>query len=219
MTSTAERTQILEMVEAGTITPEEGAKLIQALESAAEDASTPSTVEDSYTEQNAPGVDETPLSRGEVPPSFDSEDLRKWKQWWMIPLWVGVGIIVLSGLLMFSAWSANGAGFWFLCTWFPFLLGVGVVALAWGSSTAPWIHIRVRQKPGSKPARIAISFPLPIRAAAWGLRTFGSFIPHVDATGLDEIVLALKDSTDEDAPLIINIDEGENGERVQIFIG
>ncbi|OQY30242.1 MAG: hypothetical protein B6243_10635 [Anaerolineaceae bacterium 4572_5.2] len=81
------------------------------------------------------------------------------------------------------------------------------------------LHLRVQQKPGSKPERFAISFPLPIRLTAWGLRVFGRFIPNMDATGLDKVILALKDSTDEDAPLIVNVDDSEDGERVQIFIG
>lgn len=214
MTSIEERTQILEMIEAGTITPEEGLKLLQAIETSGEGIAL-----DAGGGENLSGYDDQAPSAEAAPPPPDPEDLRKWKRWWMIPLWIGVGITVLSGFLMFSAWSANGLGFWFACTWFPFLLGVGVLALAWGSRTSPWLHLRVHQKAGQKPERIALSFPLPIRATAWGLRAFGRFIPHIDATGLDEIILAMRDTTDEDTPLIINVDEGEDGERVQIFIG
>ncbi len=214
MTSGEERIQILEMVETGAITPEEGLKLLQAIEAPVEIA-IPSVEE----EPDVSGVGEPPFPEPDVLLLPDPEDLRKWKRWWTIPLWVGVGITVISGFLMFGAWNANGVGFWFACTWFPFLLGVGLLSLAWGSRTTPWLHLRVQQKPGSKPERFAISFPLPIRLTAWGLRVFGRFIPNMDATGLDKVILALKDSTDEDAPLIVNVDDSEDGERVQIFIG
>lgn len=214
MASSEERVQILEMVETGAITLEEGLKLLQAIETPVETA-----VPDAGEGTNVAGFGKPPSPQPDALPLPDPEDLRKWKRWWTIPLWIGVGITVISGFLMFGAWSANGIGFWFACTWFPFLLGVGVLSLAWGSRTSPWLHLRVQQKPGEKPERITISFPLPIRLTAWGLRVFGRFIPHVDATGLDKAILALKDATDEDVPLIVNVDDGEDGERVQIFIG
>jgi hypothetical protein len=157
------------------------------------------------------------LSPDPAPPS--AEEIQQWKRWWVIPLWIGAGITVIGGLLMYWAFSASGFGFWFACSWFPFLLGVGLLALAWGSRTTPWLHVRVHQKSGQTPQKIAISFPIPIRLTAWGLRTFGHFIPQVNATGLDEVILALKDSADDDTPFYVDVDEGEDGERVRVFIG
>jgi hypothetical protein len=48
---------------------------------------------------------------GEVytPPSQQAQparlppDAEKWRSWWVIPLWVGVGIIVVSVSLMYAA--------------------------------------------------------------------------------------------------------------------
>jgi len=147
------------------------------------------------------------------------EDIRKWKRWWVIPLWIGAAVTVIGGLLMFWAYTAGGFGFWFACAWFPFLLGVGILALAWGSRTAPWLHVRVQQAPGEKPQKIAISFPIPVHLTAWGLRTFGHHIPHMENTSLDEVILALKDVARDETPLFVDVDEGEDGERVQVFIG
>ena len=62
-----------------------------------------------------------------------------------------------------AAFQSNGLGFWFACAWFPFLLGVGLLAFAWNSRTSPWIHIRIDQKTGKSPQRIAFSLPIPIR--------------------------------------------------------
>jgi len=249
MVSDSERTKILEMIETGTITAEEGMTLLNVLsESSFPEAENdyvdglPENISaaDSETELSdvLPGpdgehleieFDESEMYAGEVEvlpeqpkvEALGSEEINKWKRWWVIPLWIGAGITVLGGLLMFWAYRANDFqfGFWFACAWFPFLSGVGLLALAWGSRTTPWLHVRVHQKPGESPQKIAISFPIPIRLTAWGLRTFGHFIPHMDGTSLDEVILALKDISTDEAPLFVDVDEGEYGEKVQVFIG
>jgi hypothetical protein len=249
MANESERTKILEMIEDGTITPDEGLRLLQALGDVSSIESESSldvpplepdneAIPDAFggeveippkepphstigTDREFEKVDEV-LEEETLDPistQSDPDDLRKWKRWWFVPLWIGAGITVIGGLLMYWAWSAGGFGFWFACSWFPFLLGVAVLALAWGSRSTPWLHVRIHQKPGERPEKIAISFPIPIRLTAWGLRTFGHFIPNLDATGLDEVILALGDIANTDAPLTVDVDEGENGERVQVFIG
>jgi hypothetical protein len=219
------------MIEDGIITPDEGLRLIKALEETVpktEEATsvpiqeippTPAPSPEPHTASTAAEVIDSREGDPETLPQIEPEDIQKWRRWWMIPMWVGIGVTILGGLLMYLAWSSNGFGFWFACAWFPFLIGVAAMALAWSSRYARWLHIRIQQKPGEKPERIAISFPIPLRFTAWILRNFGRYIPNVDATGLDEIILAVKDSTTIEAPLFIDVDEGENGERVQIFIG
>jgi hypothetical protein len=236
MTAESERITILQMIEDGTITPEEGLRLIKALEEhgSGDTAEEIAEVTTASYQENLPDLDasiDTKIASTtpevidsregdhKTPPKIESEELQKWRRWWMIPMWVGIGITIFGGLLMYWAWASNGFGFWFACTWFPFLLGVAAMALAWGSRYSRWLHIRIQQKPGQKPERIAISFPIPLRFTAWILRNFGQYIPNIDATGLDEIILAVKDSTSSEAPLFIDVDEGKNGERVQIFIG
>ncbi len=251
MVSDSERTKILEMIESGTITAEEGLTLLNALtESSAQDEGgllpedalsvtfeqgdisdeIPPAFPDEHGEPDAPEVETHPEESVQfetqpvvLPTRPDApevrEDIRKWKRWWVIPLWVGAAVTVIGGLLMFLAYNAGGFGFWFACTWFPFLLGVGILALAWSSRTAPWLHVRVHQAPGEKPQKIAISFPIPIRLTVWGLRTFGHRIPQMENTSLDEVILALKDVARDETPLFVDVDEGENGERVQVFIG
>ena len=93
------------------------------------------------------------------------------------------------------------------------------MALAWGSKTAPWIHVRVQQAPGETPQRIAISFPIPVGLTVWGFRLFGHYIPHMEGVNLEEIIMALKDVAKDGTPFYVNVDEGENGEKVQVFIG
>ncbi|MBC8505415.1 MAG: hypothetical protein ISR58_08935 [Anaerolineales bacterium] len=212
-----ERLKILEMIDQGVINAEEGYALLQALD---DDSIPDDGMEMGAFSDTADDMDSINLTSGEDPPlPPDPEDMEKWKRWWFIPVWIGAGITVIGGVLMLWAWRASGFGFWFACTWFPFLMGVMVLALGWGSQKSPWLHVRVHQKPGESPEKVAISLPIPIRLTAWLLRTFGHFIPKLDATGLDEIILALADTKDGDVPFFVDVDEGEDGEKVQVFIG
>jgi hypothetical protein len=269
-----ERMHVLEMIESGLITAEEGARLLQALESLpAETFVDPRDAESippvevpppagiSGSVESAgdaepllagsprPAADEAAASgagarlEGEMPSSsFEAEagepawraaglgettggsepfdaSMIYWRRWWMIPMWIGVGITVIGGLFMYLALRASGIGFWFGCAWLPFLLGLAVMALAWGSRTARWLHLRVQQKPGERPQKIAISFPLPLRLTAWFLRVFGHRIPGLQNTSVDEIIMALGETTSPETPFYLEVDEGEDGEKVQIYIG
>jgi len=227
MTNEAERLQILEMIERGVISATEGVRLLNAL--TGDTAEIPST--SSFTEtENPTRLTEIPVAEAEpayeepVPePTKATPDLgasaQKWRRWWWIPLWVGVGITVISAGLMYWAYTANnGFGFWFACTWFPFLLGVAIMALAWASRTARWLHVRVHQAEDERPRNIAISMPLPIRFTAWIVRTFRKFIPNMEGINIDEMILALE-KTSPNTPLSVHVDEGENGERVEVYIG
>ena len=236
MVTESERSKILEMIESGTITAEEGMTLLNVLGGESEsqpdvDSNLENDLPESILEPEEVFVefeeftDETEHLEGEIevpnpistPPG--DEEIQKWKRWWFIPLWIGAGITVIGGLLMYWAFSANGFGFWFACAWFPFLLGVGVLALAWGSKTSPWLHVRVQQAPGETPQRIAISFPLPVGLVTWGFRMFGHYIPNMEGIDLGEIIMALKDVAKDGTPFFVDVDEGENGEKVQVFIG
>lgn len=208
MNPTDERLEILEMIQRGTISPQEGLNLIGALRETWEEEL------ESSLEMNG-GESESLLPA----PDFEGEDFDKWRAWWIIPFWLGVGITTLGGALMYWAWSANGVGIGFILAWIPFMLGVGMMALGWNSKTGPWVHIRIHRKSGEAPKRIAISLPIPIRFFAWTIRTFGSFIPGLDTTGIDEVILALGNNYPGDLPLSINVSDDEDGEQVEVYIG
>ena len=144
--------------------------------------------------------------------------MEKWRRWRWVPVWIGVGITVFGSFLMYWAFTGTGFSFWFACSWIPFLIGVGLLALSWSSRTLRWLHIRIRQAPGVRPQRISISLPLPLGLIAWALRTFGDYIPNMDAAGVNGMILALE-NTSTTSPFYLEIDEGDNGERVEIFVG
>jgi hypothetical protein len=162
--------------------------------------------------QASPAVIEEPPET----PSFDPR-AEKWRGWWRIPLWIGVIATILTGVLLYSIYNASGFTFWFACAWFPFLISVAIVALAWASRSAHWIHIRVHQSPGERPQNIAISFPIPLSLMAWFLRTFRSKIPNMQGVNPDEMILALNHVSPE-KPFYVEVNE-EDGERVEVYIG
>jgi hypothetical protein len=228
MTDKNERIQILEMIESGVITADEGARLLQALdkddrlEEILENGSEFSGgFEEAEDYVPPPDGSEPGAVSGEVLEEVFEPEIDKWRRWWMIPLWIGVGITIIGSLLMFWAYQSSGFGFWFVCSWLPFLLGVAIMAMAWGSRSARWLHLRVQQEPGEWPRTIAFSFPLPLRFAAWFMRTFGHFIPKVNDMDIDfdQMIEVFETSTTSDTPFYVEVDEGDNGETVQIYIG
>jgi hypothetical protein len=199
----AQRMAILERVERGEISVVDGMRLLEALPG----AETP-------TPQSE--IIDAPRAADAMPPDAAIE---KWKRWWVVPFAVGIVITIITALLMMSAIQASGYGFWFFCLWVPFTLGVTVLTLAWASRTARWLHVRVNTGKDEWPRRIALSFPLPVRLTAWALRTFGWRIPGLRNTGVDELVLALNDTTSSRQPLYVEVNDGDDGEKVQVYIG
>lgn len=234
MTYESERLRILEMIDQGLISTSDGIKLLDALQGGDEVPSISSTTgfatgvpaslpnaeaAPKVEPQAEPAVSVEDLPRSDTPPYPEmTASIDRWRRWWWIPMWVGIAVTVASGLLMYLAWRSGGYNFWFACTWFPFLLGVAVMALAWSSRTARWLHVRVHQPSGEWPKKIAISLPLPLRLTAWFFRTFGHRIPNMQNSSIDEIIMALE-HTSSDTPFYVEVNEGEGGERVEVFIG
>jgi hypothetical protein len=224
MMNEPERLQILEMIEKGVISAEEGVRLLNSLqEEPVEEASPQNRTSEAAKVglTSTPEVVEEPGSPQAKPVSapfeFD-EGVKKWRRWWWIPLTVGIMITVASGLLMLLAYQKSGLGFWFACLWFPLLLGVIVISLAAASRTMRWLHVRVQQEPGAWPRTIAISLPVPIHFVAWVLRIFKPYIPNMDKTSLDEVIMAL-DKTSPEQPFYVTVDEDKSGEKVEVYIG
>lgn len=192
--------EILEKIEAGEISADEAINFISGSP----------TQDEEESEENSENYD--------VPnqtPHISEQEMSRWKRWWTYPLYAGVGIVILSTFWLNSAYQNSGFGFWFFCAWLPLLIGLVLMALSWQSRGGPWIHVRVR---GDR-ERVAISIPAPLGLASWGLRNFGHYIPQLEKTTVDEIILALESTTKANAPIYVQVDDGENGEKVEVFIG
>jgi hypothetical protein len=98
------------------------------------------------------------------------------------------------------------------------LLGVLLVALSAGGMNARWLYVNVEQEPGEWPQHITLGFPVPLGLLGWLLRNFGHYARDMDRQRVDDILTLLK-TADAHGPLIVNVDEGNHGERVQVYIG
>jgi len=238
MNSTNERMLILQMIEDGRISADEGLGLLQALKVAESGPEIPDftpVFDPTGLPQDEPAAssDEPVISSEQeaasaqttfdadqaIPESIADPAIQKWKRWWMIPLWVGVTITVFGGLFMYLAQQSSGIGFWFVCASIPFALGLVVIVLTWQSRTAPWLHLRVQRSPGKSPQRIAFSFPLPLQFAAWFLRTFKRWIPGMEKHSWDQAILMVGEQAKLGQPIVIQVDDAEDGETVEIIIG
>ncbi len=174
--------------------------------------------EESATEQPLPSTAEGTASEPEA--VFLRARLHGTaRRLWRILLWVGVGMVILSGWGMYALLVAHHPNFWFYCLIAPFLLGVGLIALAANSRAARWLFVDIHQKAGAKPGRIFLGFPLPLKFLAWGVRTFGHNIPDAEKANVRAAVEVLESGLAGDEPLIIHADEDEDGASVQVYWG
>ncbi len=222
-----EREQVLKMIENGTITPEDGLKLIRTLETTSAEEDEPAKpvelqahpVEAAAGDNKAGGNVER--SNFEVDPRI-SRVKSTVSRLWQIPLWIGVLFTVLSAWGMYALVQASRFNFWFYCLGATLLLGVLVMVAAIGSRTAHWIFVDVHQRPGESPARIFLGFPLPLKFAAWFVRTFKHWIPGLEKgmknANIDEILEAFEAGMGSES-MVVNVDEGEHGEKVRVYIG
>ena len=212
--SSDEQKQILKMVEEGKITADEAMKLIRALEvaSAEDEVDVVETEAGSGFEFEA--VEDLGASGM---PEFEEVKARA-RRYAMVPLGIGVAFTVLASYWLFVLVQNSNYGFWFACAWVPLLLGVLLVALSAGGMNARWLYVNVEQEPGEWPQHITLGFPVPLGLLGWLLRTFGHYARDMDRERVDDILRLLK-TADAHGPLIVNVDEGDHGERVQVYIG
>lgn len=214
MVDKAER-EILDMVERGELTAEEGMRLINAMGSY-------------YPGEGAPneaGVDTLKVTSDPEDvvepsvPEISKEEMRRMrrlKRWWILPFGIGLLIMVMGAVWMYTGYMNKGFGWGFWLSWIPFILGIFVVAVSFQTSRSVWLHLRVKQKPGETPQRISISLPLPISLTQWFLTVFGNRIPGLRDQPLDNYSEILKNISPEE-PFYLQVDD--DGEQVEIFIG
>ena len=216
--SSEERKKILQMVAEGKISAEQAASLMRALEVDADPDAGPDSAE-----AEMEGFEPVAASSGErVDASEFDEVKRRARRFSMIPLWAGVFVTVLSAWGIYAIQQRAGTNFWFYCMILPLMLGVLLIALGTGGRNARWIYIDVDRRnarAGDGPRHISLALPLPLGLVAWFFRTFGHFLRGMSRGRVDGIVQMLEVTRDSGEPLIVNVDDTDDGERVQIFIG
>jgi SHOCT-like domain len=215
-----EQLQILKMLEEGQIGAEEAAELLAALRPEEEERSLAAQPQAALHVRTTDEAVEEPAPRPELSaerapaPGWEGPPAR-WSRFWIYPAMVGGGLLILGAVVLGLLYAAKAASGWRVCGWLPMILGMVVAILAWWSRTARWLHLRVKEK-GER--NIAFSFPLPLTLTAWVLRIIRPYVPQLKDTGVDEMILALRD-TDLDEPFFVEVQDDKEGEHVQVYIG
>lgn len=208
--SSEERKKILDMVADGKISAEEAATLMRALD----DDSAEAEIE-VYEAVSGMGGERSDA------PEFE-EVRRRARRFSGAFLWIGILFTVFSAYGMFAIQQSTGINFWFLCLGMPLTIGILLTIMGAGSRTSRWIYVNVdrsRSKDQDGPRKITIALPLPLGLVAWFLKTFGHRIDKFKNTNVDEVVAAIAAAKNMTDPLIVHVDDSEDGERVQVFIG
>ncbi len=210
--SSEERRKILQMVADGKISAEEAATLMRALEDEAETPSAESALIEvgpgfGGERSEAPELEEVRRRAGRFSGAF---------------LWIGILFTVFSAWAMFGIQQNAGLNFWFYCMTMPLVLGIMLIALGAKSKTSRWLYVNVdrsQSKDDDGPRHISLAFPLPLSFVSWFIRTFGSRIENLKDKNLDavaDVIMMAKDMTE---PLVVHVDDDDDGTKVQVFIG
>ncbi len=210
--SSEERRKILQMVADGKISAEEAATLMRALEDEPETPSAESALIEvgpgfGGERSEAPELEEVRRRAGRFSGAF---------------LWIGILFTVFSAWALFGIQQNAGLNFWFYCMTMPLVLGIMLIALGAKSKTSRWLYVNVdrsQAKDDDGPRHISLAFPLPLSFVSWFIRTFGSRIENLKDKNLDavaDVIMMAKDMTE---PLVVHVDDDDDGTKVQVFIG
>lgn len=235
MTNPEERMKILEKVERGQQSTAEAISSLYAEEpilplSEKTAPATPMEVLESL-EKGEINPDEAAEQLGSQKPKFQpwmesfepvsspSEEAMGRGTMWLLPLWGGIGLVLLSALWMSSRFENGGIDFWFFAAWLPLAFGILLISLAWASRRSPWLRLNLRSRSSEGIQRLNIRFPLPIGILAWTVDHFEDRITGVNVNNLREIVNAdgfagpLKD------PIVIQVQDEDDGDEIEVILG
>jgi hypothetical protein len=223
MTTSEERQQVLQMIAAGKITPEEGSRLLAALsggtppELGAPVASIEQTQEASQAEQADPQQQAyTPEQEVISPPPPIDVKMPDTRHWWQVPFWIGTALLIAGAFTLAGALSSGAICLVLLCGLPLLLIGILAVIVAWFARNGPWVHIRVKN---NRPGEHNINLSVPLDLGVVAVRVAEPFVPQMKKTGVDDVILSMKDNVKKDQPLIIDVNDDEDGEHVQVIVG
>jgi hypothetical protein len=223
MTTSEERQQVLRMIADGKITPEEGSRLLAALSGGTPpelDAPVASSepmpeapqVEPSDAQQQAYTPEQEVIS---PPPPIDAQ-IPDTRHWWQVPFWIGAALLIAGAFTLAGALSSGAICLVLLCGLPLLMIGIVAIIVAWFARNGPWVHIRVKHK---HPGDHDINLSVPLDLGVMTVRVAEPFVPQMKTTGVDDVILSLKDNVKKDQPLIIDVNDDDDGEHVQVIVG
>ncbi len=232
------RMEILRRVESGELDPEDGNRLLLELEEREAEAQ-PAAVEavraEGYEagpgeaasfasepvqpalEPPMQGVVEEPVQKQPAGEESQPPRSNSWLGLWVVPFLLGLLLTVFSATWMYQGWLAAGLSWGFWLSFIPFAIGVLLMWAGWETRLARWLHLRIRQRPGSRPQVIAFSLPLPIGLTRWAVRRFGRYTPFANDQGSADVLDELDQAFAAGDPTHIYVDD-RDGTRVEIWI-
>jgi hypothetical protein len=188
-----EQRQVLQMVQNGVITPEEAAQLLDAL--------------------NAP-----PPARVTEPVFYEAPpDMKHLRRHWEVPFFVGLILLGVAGLCVSNVSNT----LLLICGWSLFALAGMITVIGWLSQWSPWVHVRIRERDGS---RIAISLPLPLSLIDELVELSRPLVRRfTDAETVENLdtaatLLTAFKGAPLDEPITVEVDEPD-GDHVRVYIG
>jgi len=207
------RLEILQKIETGEVTPEEGLRLLNEV-----DGNSPVTPEPMTAA--AASVPEMEIFQPPVTgqAAAAKTDLPKFSKFRTISWFLFGGFLILtliSANWMVQGWLVNNFGWGFWLSWIPF--GIGVLGMA-TSLNSRWLHLRVTENENGRRKNIRISMPLPLGLASWVLNAVPGWLPpEVREKHIGEALGEINRSITRDEPFYIEVDEDD--QHVEIYIG
>lgn len=223
MSEDVARRKLLSMIENGDITAEEGLRLLNSFGNDSgenqdvhltSDQKNPTFPE---SDQDQPDDEENVEIHHLNSTSDDARRIRRLKKWWFLPFGIGLILTVVSAIWMYLGYVSKGLGWGFWLSWFPFILGIVIMALSAMSSKGKWLHVRVHEKKKGSNTHINISMPLPLGAVRWFFRNFGDKIPKTRNIPIDEMLTEFEHGISNDSPFYVKVDDEDDD--VEVFIG
>ncbi|MEA3377859.1 MAG: hypothetical protein U9R72_16850 [Chloroflexota bacterium] len=195
-----ERLRILELIESGHISVEEGVRQLEGLV-AAETSDGAQSAEASVL----------PGEQLQSPAEFPLPAIARIA--WRIVFGVGVSVVGAGGYLLARAYGRAGMP-GLTWGWVLFALGLLVLLLGWWLQRARWFYLRVREHDGRA---FTIALPLPLGLVLALLRIASPFVPQLQEMEVDQVLLAMRDELEQGRSFAVNVDEGEDGDQVELY--
>lgn len=189
-----ERLRILDLIETGEISVDEGLGLLEALGGT-----------EGEVLETPPGTPAEPAAPA-VRPAWV-------RVVWQVVLWARVALLGGGGFLLVNFYARQGSR-GLTWGWVLFALGVLVVGLAWWLQRALWFYLRVNEQDGPS---FAIGLPMPLGLIGWLLRIGTPFVPQLREMGADELILAMREELRDGRSFAVEIDDEEDGEQVKVY--
>lgn len=204
-----ERLKILQLIADGTITAEEGAALLDSLESV--------SAEDTEANIETVPVVLVPQTSEILSPPVRLQDQSPprpgWAKYWFYAL--GLGAFLASLGFSFTVLIVAGQVYWawIFLTLSALFLGGLLCLCGWLIRTSAWLHIRIENEGTS----FNLSLPLPLGWIAWLVRIARPFVPQLRELAADDLLETLVASATEEG---FNIEvQEESGEHVLLYYG